>query len=391
MDSIGAILKTAREEKGYSIEQVARETNIAKRYLAAIEAEDVSVFPGETYFIGFLRNYCEFLGQDSGKLIGIYKNMKIQEQPPPMEELLDSRGTRRFPLVFIILISVVVLGAAFWFLILPNIETSTSGTKPVASPADEQEGSSFSFDGERYEFKDEILEMKFQAGDVINVFLDGKEYPLGVAHVGDVLQLEVSGSLVNLSLDISMLFDLTGDGENDLKVLPRQIIAEDEAVVLYLDKYVESSDPVARSLDEAETAESGTVIAESEEASVSVGTAAALGTAGDASRESRIQVLLEDTRPGSFDLDVVFRGLCLVRYVADNNSREERYFHKSEVFRLEADSEIRLWISNAGSFKGKINGIDVPIGNPGEVATKLIRWEKDNETGKYQLKIIPVY
>ena len=100
---------------------------------------------------------------------------------------------------------------------------------------------------------------------------------------------------------------------------------------------------------------------------------------------------MEADSPKAFDLDVVFRGLCLLRYVSDNDSREERYFHKSEVFKLEANREIRLWISNAGSFKGKIGEVDVPLGNPGEIATKLIRWEKNNASGKYQLKLVPVY
>ena len=57
MNAIGDQLKTAREARGLSIEYVADETNIAKRYITAMENEDFSVFPGEPYIVGFLRNY----------------------------------------------------------------------------------------------------------------------------------------------------------------------------------------------------------------------------------------------------------------------------------------------------------------------------------------------
>jgi hypothetical protein len=88
---------------------------------------------------------------------------------------------------------------------------------------------------------------------------------------------------------------------------------------------------------------------------------------------------------------MIFRGYCLLRYLADGRTREERYFHKGETFRLEAESEVMLWISNAGSFKAKIGGRDVDMGRPGEVATKIVRWIQDEETGTWQLRIIPVY
>ena len=395
MDSIGEILKTAREEKGYSIEQAARETNIAKRYLQAIETEDVSIFPGETYFIGFLRNYADFLGQDAERLIGLYRNMKIQEQPPPMEELLDTKKSRKTPVILSVII-LLVLGAAFWFFILPMLEDKDAGRPAeVSSPVtDDSVPAEAAGDGEKYEFKNEILERKFLSGDMIGVFIDGTEYTLVLEKVDDEIILNAEGSSISLSLDISTLLDLSGDGENDVKILPRQIIPEENAVVLYLDKYVESSDPVTREPDEIVSVAENREPPEEEAAGgepVTRGTEAVIGTAGDASRESRIRVIMEADNPEPFDLDVVFRGLCLLRYVADNNGREERYFHKSEVFKLEADREIRLWISNAGSFKGKIGGVDIPMGNPGEVATKLIRWEKDNDSGQYQLKLIPVY
>ncbi|MDZ7792716.1 MAG: helix-turn-helix domain-containing protein [Spirochaetia bacterium] len=97
MESIGEKLKTAREEKGYSTDQVARDTNIARRFILAMEQEDFSAFPGDTYLLGFLRNYSDYLGLDSERLVNLYRNMQIQEQPVPMEELLQGKKTSALP------------------------------------------------------------------------------------------------------------------------------------------------------------------------------------------------------------------------------------------------------------------------------------------------------
>ena len=77
MESFGEKLRNAREKANYSIEQIARDTHISKRYLIALEDEDFSVFPGETYLKGFLKNYAEYLGLNSEEIVNIYKNITI--------------------------------------------------------------------------------------------------------------------------------------------------------------------------------------------------------------------------------------------------------------------------------------------------------------------------
>ena len=91
MESIGEKLRLARERNNLTIDQIARETHVAKRFLKALEDEDFATFPGETYALGFLRNYAEYLGLSPDELVGIYRNIKIQEQPLPMNELLETR------------------------------------------------------------------------------------------------------------------------------------------------------------------------------------------------------------------------------------------------------------------------------------------------------------
>ncbi len=88
MKSLGDTLKTAREERGISMDQVVHETNISRNYLEALENEDFDEFPAEAYLIGFLRNYSDFLGLDSDKIVGQFKNYKLSEEPTPLQELV---------------------------------------------------------------------------------------------------------------------------------------------------------------------------------------------------------------------------------------------------------------------------------------------------------------
>jgi len=66
--SVGEILRTTREARKLSVEQVNRETKISVQTIRAIEEDDFGAFPSETYVKGFVRTYSEFLGLDGNKL-----------------------------------------------------------------------------------------------------------------------------------------------------------------------------------------------------------------------------------------------------------------------------------------------------------------------------------
>lgn len=87
MESIGEKLRQARESRKISIKDVVKETNISAVYLQALEEEKFDKFPSETYLIGFLRTYAEFLKLDVDAIVQAYKGYKIGESATPLEEL----------------------------------------------------------------------------------------------------------------------------------------------------------------------------------------------------------------------------------------------------------------------------------------------------------------
>lgn len=108
METVGGRLIEARERKGVSLEQAARDTYISRQYLEALELEDYERFPGEVYLLGFLRSYSGYLGIEPDEAVALYHNSRIQEQPAPMDELLDRRQLS--PLARIIITVLIFLG-----------------------------------------------------------------------------------------------------------------------------------------------------------------------------------------------------------------------------------------------------------------------------------------
>ena len=84
---VGAILKEAREGRNLSIQDVARQTRIVARFIDALENENYSIFPGETYTLGFLRNYADFLELDTEHLVHMYLGHQIDLSEAPLPEL----------------------------------------------------------------------------------------------------------------------------------------------------------------------------------------------------------------------------------------------------------------------------------------------------------------
>ena len=73
MKTVGVILHTARTTKGFSLEHVEKDTKIRKKFLEAIETDDFTKLPSLAYAKGFVKNYAEYLGIDSGSALAIFR------------------------------------------------------------------------------------------------------------------------------------------------------------------------------------------------------------------------------------------------------------------------------------------------------------------------------
>ncbi|MDD3655560.1 MAG: helix-turn-helix domain-containing protein [Atribacterota bacterium] len=82
MKEIGEYLKNRRIELGISLDEAEQFLKIRKKYLIAIEEGDESVLPGKTYFVGYLRNYANYLQADQD-----YINQLLDKSEPVSKPL----------------------------------------------------------------------------------------------------------------------------------------------------------------------------------------------------------------------------------------------------------------------------------------------------------------
>ncbi|WP_179298814.1 helix-turn-helix domain-containing protein [Evansella halocellulosilytica] len=97
MSELGQRLKAAREENGFSLEELQTRTKIQKRYLIAMEDGDFSRLPGEFYARAFVKSYAEAVGLNPEVLFEEHKDELPQPKKEPAE--LPTRVNRSKPKV----------------------------------------------------------------------------------------------------------------------------------------------------------------------------------------------------------------------------------------------------------------------------------------------------
>jgi cytoskeleton protein RodZ len=73
---IGELLRSAREARGLSLDEIEAATRIRKRYLEALEAEAFDQLPGPAYAKGFVRTYATYLGLAADDLSGMFPDQR---------------------------------------------------------------------------------------------------------------------------------------------------------------------------------------------------------------------------------------------------------------------------------------------------------------------------
>lgn len=68
----GALLRRLRESAAASLDDVAEQTKVSKRYLTALEENDFAALPAAVYVRGFVSEYARALGLDSAQVAKSY-------------------------------------------------------------------------------------------------------------------------------------------------------------------------------------------------------------------------------------------------------------------------------------------------------------------------------
>lgn len=383
MDNFGKKLLEARQNRGLELDQVARETNISARYLLALENEDFAVLPAEPYLLGFLRNYCEYLGLNSAEFISAYKNIKIQEAPVPLKDLIPKRRFADSVLgaspavrkaLFFIPLTLLLLGGGFvlgYYVILPMYENRQKETLAEV----------FTRTPVQYEFhkEDKQLRGQFYSGDSILVTSESNSYSITFNSVAPSVHFTTAGGswAVELGQDLTIL--LSEEENLSLSVFVANLYKKDPSKGAEIHFVL---------IDETENAKDLDEFTETEDISLQHDSSRAI------QQNNKQQVLFEGGSAYPVTLNATFRGYCLFRYESDRTTREERYYQKSDLLTVQAKNGLRIWASNGNAVKFQIvaggKTVDLEVSRPGEVIVKDMKWIIDEETGRYKFVVMDI-
>lgn len=361
MESYGEILKNARRSRGIELETIARETSITQEYLEALENEETSVFPGEPYLVGFLKNYADYLEVDTNHILTLYHAKKIQETPPPLA--LTARERPRFLIPMIVSVcALVFLGAAITFTIIIKSKLAEKQDDAALSRTNEFR---------KYELTEKPFNGRLFKGDQLIMGSDSGNIFLTVAETEGIFGLETPAGLQYVELSEEMELDVDGNS------IPELII------------YV--SDVSQKNVDRG--AEVKIMLKNSSNIAVASPDENQIPNAEDLPKEQTRTEILSDSRAYPFTINATFRGGCLFRYRTDRKETVEDYFASGDIVNMTASNGIRLWISNGNAVKLQVvansKTYDLAVPRAGEVIAQDIKWIKDTD-GRYKVVVVDI-
>jgi cytoskeletal protein RodZ len=92
---LGARLKEARVQKGYSLDDLQEITKIQKRYLVGIEEGNYASMPGSFYVRAFIKQYSEAVGLDPHEILKQYQNEIPASQVSEVSQSFSNSHNRR--------------------------------------------------------------------------------------------------------------------------------------------------------------------------------------------------------------------------------------------------------------------------------------------------------
>jgi cytoskeleton protein RodZ len=360
MESPGEKLKTARNEKGLSIDQVSHDTNITVRYIEALEEENYGVFPGEPYIIGFIKNYSAYLELDVQKILSLYKALRIQEQPVPVEQLL--KHPPRFPkfiLPAIIILGLLGAGGYGVYQFILNWRNRPAQVTPAVRVPVE------------YIMEGNSMERRLYKNDSVLIQLDNEMYKLELYNLSEAVTIRTPGGSVILDLSQEANVDLNNDGISELRITVADFARNNADMGALMYFYL---------MDAEAAYNSG-----NQNIPFTMNPAASISTT----------IIPASPSAYPFTLQSSFQGYCMFRWEIlnerDRRDRNEKYFQRSDELNIQAQNGIRIWSSNAQAARFQIIGggrtIPLEIGTPGEVVVADIRWIRD-DSNQYRLMFI---
>jgi len=119
--SVGDYLRELRQRRGLSLEEMSRATRVASRYLECLESDRFSALPAPVFTRGFIRAYCQAVGEPPDEALARYESRDGATPPPPRTTpaagpppVAAESGARSRSAVLVSFVLLVILGMALF-------------------------------------------------------------------------------------------------------------------------------------------------------------------------------------------------------------------------------------------------------------------------------------
>ena len=118
----GHLLREAREERGYSQKEVARDLHLTSKVIDALEESNFDIIPSSLFARGYIRSYARHLGLDGQALVAefdaVYGVPNQNKKPMPGVHQLGQQskpGDTWVKLISIIFVIGLVVASVLWW------------------------------------------------------------------------------------------------------------------------------------------------------------------------------------------------------------------------------------------------------------------------------------
>ena len=446
METIGEILKNAREKKGLTIEKLEATTHIVSRYITALENNEFNQLPGEIYIKGFIKNLSDKLSLDSKLLLERY-NLQINENKFELElykdgdknikpEKREIRTKKREKINKeninnenkISFAEETETEKEVKMLAISNVNEEFNKAKPkIRSDISNPESDlliSTRRDLDRLKNSRKripvvtiivviailvlIAVLIFAIVNIVNNRDNGNsrthdserngiEIVRNVTNsksiqnvkAGDIINFKPLGKKANIEFyRIGNVIDLNINGSNFSLSKSSNIIMDlsgngiPDFRISVIDIYDNNLAKV-----EMEILEENQMI----DAGFS-GNNVGSNIQSEIYSNANLQVvdgetyILQNIEKSSINIEITARGFVYLRYFIDSGAPSTENLSSGKVVNLAAEDVIMFTIGNAGEVAVRVNGIILKVGEAGETVNKTIKWIRDlNDSTKYNL------
>ncbi|WP_302367881.1 helix-turn-helix domain-containing protein [Brachyspira aalborgi] len=432
METVGEILKNAREKKGLTIESLEKKTRIVSRYIEALENNEFDKLPGEIYVKGFIKTISDKLLLDSDKVLERYnlqinedrfeedlyksdksakptkkeKESKVKKEKKIEDSAISSEAT-----------SIEIKKAAIsnvneeFNKVKPKIRSNISNAESDLLATTRRDldrlrsrrksfpivpiivvlailvifavivvffiGRKNNNDNRKNEVEivrnivnNSVSRQNVKSGDIINFKPLGISANIKFNSIGNAIHLNINGQDLTLSKGSPIILDLSGNGIDDFKISVIEIY--DNLATVEMEK-----------LEENQMINAGIVYSNNNFSNNIQNTTAIA---------SNFQVIDGDTyimrnvEKEDIKIEITAKQFVYVRYFIDSGAPATQNLLSGRIINLTASDVIMLTIGNAGEVIVKVNGNIANVGEAGETVNKTIKWIRDiGDSTKYNL------